>query len=94
LGFLLAVLESTRPRYYAAFIDCSCAGSANETTSDEVFSLLATAIFTRMMIVRTGLNQDATFALDRQWLPVAACMRAAGLLLVIALRRGEALQRT
>ncbi len=60
-----------------------------------LFSLLAVATFARMMIVWTELNKDPTFAAIQPWLPVAAWMLAAGLLLAIALRRGEggALQR-
>ena len=60
-----------------------------------LFSLLAIATFARMMIVWTELNKDPTFATIQPWLPAAAWMLAAGLLLVIVLRRGEggALQR-
>ena len=60
-----------------------------------LFSLLAIATFARMMIVWTELNKAPTFTTIQPWLPVAAWMLAAGLLLVIALRRGEggALQR-
>ncbi len=54
-----------------------------------LFSLLAIATFARMMIVWTDLNKAPTFATIQPWLPVAAWMLAAGLLLVIALRRGE-----
>jgi hypothetical protein len=70
LGFLLAVLESTRPRYYAAFSAGWRAGSANETTRDELFSLLATATFARMMIVRTELAKTRVFAAVQPSLPV------------------------
>ena len=82
-------------RYYAAFGACSCAVSANETMTNALFSLLALATFARMMIVWTELNKDPSFATIQPWLPVAAWMLAAGLLLVIALQRGEggALQR-
>jgi hypothetical protein len=60
-----------------------------------LFSLLAVATFARMMIVWTELNKDPTFAAVQPWLPVAAWMVAACLLLAIALRRSEggALQR-
>ena len=60
-----------------------------------LFSLLAIATFARMMIVWTELNKDPTFATIQLWLPTAAWTLAAGLLLVIAMRRGEggALQR-
>ncbi len=63
--------------------------------ADALFSLLAIATFARMMIVWTELNKDPTFATIQPWLPVAAWMLAARLLLVIALRRSEggALQR-
>lgn len=60
-----------------------------------LFSLLAIAALARMMIVWTELSKDPTFAAVQPWLPAAASMLAAGLLLVISLRRGEggALQR-
>ena len=54
-----------------------------------LFSLLAIATFARMMIVWTELNKDPTFATIQPWLPAAAWMLAAGLLLTIALRLGE-----
>jgi len=54
-----------------------------------LFSLLAIATFARMMIVWSELNKAPTFATIQPWLPVAAWMLAAGLLLAIALRRGE-----
>lgn len=54
-----------------------------------LFSLLAMATFARMMIVWTELNKDPTFSAIQPWLPVAAWMLAAGLLLVIALRRRD-----
>jgi hypothetical protein len=76
-------------RYYAAFSACSCAVSANETITDVLFSLLAIATFARMMIVWTELNTDPTFATIQPWLPVVAWTLAAGLLLMIAFRRGE-----
>ena len=41
------------------------------------------------MIVWTELNKDPTFATIQPWLPVAGWLLAAGLLLVIALRRSE-----
>ena len=60
-----------------------------------LFSLLAIATFVRMAIIWAEINKDPTFATIQPWLPVAAWMLAAGLLLAIALRRGEggALQR-
>ena len=70
--------------------------SSNEgSITGALFSLLAIATFARMMIVWTELNKAPTFATIQPWLPVAAWMLAAGLLLVIVLRRGEggALQR-
>ena len=54
-----------------------------------LFSLLAIATFARMMIVWTEFNKAPIFATIQPWLPAAAWMLAAGLLLVIALRRGE-----
>ena len=42
-----------------------------------------------VMIVWTELNKDPTFATIQPWLPVAGWLLAAGLLLVIALRRSE-----
>lgn len=55
-----------------------------------LFSLLAIATFARMMIVWTEVNKDAVFATLQPWLPIAAWMLAAGLLLTIALRwRGD-----
>ena len=64
--------------------------SGNEgSITGALFSLLAVATFARTMIVWTELNKEATFAAVQPWLPVAAWMLAAGLLLVIALRRGE-----
>ncbi len=70
--------------------------SGNEgSITGALFSLLAIATFARMMIVWTEINKAPSFATIQPWLPVAAWMLAAGLLLVIALRRGEggALQR-
>ena len=64
--------------------------SGNEgSITGALFSLLAIATFARMMIVWTELNKDPTFAAVQPWLPVAAWMLAAGLLLAIALRLGE-----
>ena len=54
-----------------------------------LFSLLAIATFARMMIVWTELNKDPTFATIQPWLPVAAWLLAAGLLLATALRKGD-----
>ena len=54
-----------------------------------LFSLLTVATFVRMMIVRTGLNKAPTFATIQPLLQVATWRLAAGLLMVIALRRGE-----
>ncbi len=54
-----------------------------------LFSLLAVATFARMMIVWTELNKTPTFATIQPWLPVAAWTLAAGLLLVITVRKGE-----
>ncbi len=70
--------------------------NSNEgSISGALFSLLAVATLARMMIVWTELNKDPTFAAIQPWLPVAAWMLAAVLLLLIALRRAErvALQR-
>ncbi len=69
--------------------------SSEGSITGAMFSLLAIATFARMMIVWTELNKDSTFATIQPWLPAAAWMLAAGLLLVIVLRRGEggALQR-
>ena len=63
--------------------------------TDALFSLLAIAAFVRMMNVWTEINKAPTFAEVQPGLPEAAWMLAAGLLLVIALRRGKggALQR-
>ena len=64
--------------------------SGNEgSITGALFSQLAIATFARMMIVWTELNKDPTFAAVQPWLPVAAWMLAAGLLLAIALRLGE-----
>ena len=57
--------------------------------TDTLFSLLTIATFVRMMIVWTELNKAPTFATFQPWLPMAAWMLAAWLLVVIALRRGE-----
>ncbi len=63
--------------------------SSQGSITGALFSLLAIATFARMMIVWTAVNKDPTFAAVQPWLPVAAWMLAAGLLLLIALRRGE-----
>ena len=64
--------------------------SSNEgSITGAVFSLLAIATFARMAIVWAEINKDLTFAVVQPWLPVAAWMLAAVLLLAIALRRGE-----
>ncbi len=65
------------------------------SVSGALFSLFAVAAFARMLIVWTELNKDPTFATMQPWLPVAAWILAAGLLLVIVLRTGQgsALQR-
>ena len=70
--------------------------SRNEgSITGALFSLLAVATLARMMIVWTELNKAPGFAAVQAWLPVVAWMLAAGLLLVIALRRpdGGAMQR-
>ncbi len=64
--------------------------SGNEgSITGALFSLLAIATFARMMIVWTELNKDPAFAVVQPWLPVVAWTLAAGLLVVIALRRHE-----
>ena len=64
--------------------------SGNEgSVTGALFSLLAVATLARMMIVWTELNKAPGFAAVQPWLPVVAWMLAAGLLLVISLRRGE-----
>ncbi len=64
--------------------------SSNEgSITGALFSLLAIATFARMMIVWTELNKDPTFAAFQPLLPIVAWTLAAGLLLVIALRRGD-----
>ena len=64
--------------------------SGNEgSITGALFSLLAIATVARMMIVWTELNKDPAFAVVQPWLPVVAWTLAAGLLVVIALRRHE-----
>ena len=57
--------------------------------TDALYSLLALATFARMTNVWTEIKKAPTFASVQPWLPVAAWMLTAGLLLVIALRRAE-----
>jgi MFS family permease len=72
-------------------------GGNEGSITGALFSLLAIATFARMAIIWAELNKEPTFATIQPWLPVTAWLLAAGLLLAIALRRGDveggALQR-